>query len=181
MNIKSGVMTVVAGLALTAVLPVQAQVLGGAIGGAGNAVLGGGSFGGDAAFGGTVNGDMRDRLQAARERGQSTAESTAQRGHDTAVNAGSTTEGSVQKTRGKTNQAVQSSGNTSGAAMTSTSVDKHVGKRDAKADSDTSAAYSADRNGLALGSSHATNASIARDQPAASPGSTAEPAHTSKE
>jgi hypothetical protein len=168
MNIKSSVMTVAAGLAFAALVPAQAQVLGGTLGGAGNVVLGGGGIAGGASGGGMLNSDLRDRLQAARERTQSTAESAGERVHHVAAGGKATAESGVQKARAGARSAAQNPAKTSGSAASSTSVEKHAAKRTAKADSNSATDFSADRSGLVLGGSHASSASMTRDEPAPS-------------
>lgn len=175
MNIKSNMMTVVAGLALAAALPAQAQVLGGAIGGAGNVVLGGGGIAGDAGANGALNSDLRDRVQAARDRTQSTAQSQADHGHQVAAKSTAGAKGRVQQIRAGAESTARNAPQASGSAASSTSVEKHAAKRTIKADSNSAANYSADRSGLVFGGSHATSASITRDEPAASEPASGQP------
>jgi hypothetical protein len=170
MKLKSNVMTVVAGLALAAALPVQAQVLGGALGGAGNVMMGGGGIAGDASASGSLDSDLRDRVQGARERSQAAAESGVQHGQDAAASTRASAGSRVQKTSTHTQQAARNAGKVSGSAATSASAGKQIGKRNVQAGSSSNTGFSADRSGVLVDSSQTGNASVTRPEPAPAPG-----------
>jgi hypothetical protein len=138
MNFKRNMTTVVAGLVLAAALPAQAQLLGGAVNAAGNAVLGGGQAGIGGNLGGHIGGDLSGVREAARER----VRSTADQGREVAGKAKSAGEAGVQKARDNT-------------------------KRDVKADGSLAGNVSADRDGLDFGATPSANASAKRSEPAA--------------
>jgi hypothetical protein len=162
MKMNSSVMTVIAGLALTTVMPVQAQGLGGVLGGAGGASMGRGGIAGHAAAGGMLDSNMRERVQAARERTEAAARSTTERGREAAASTRAAAEGGVRKTREGAERVGQLPAEASGAATTSAATEKRIVNRSVQADGSSSAGFAADRSGADFGGSQATSASLTR-------------------